>query len=354
MTIYLLNIALFLVWGFFLLCVNPTQRKRKWFCAIAALQWILLSGLRAETVGADTENYARSFNSFKSVSLGSQLDLCWDYLFHGADVKDPGYGVLVKLFQYVCDDYRVFLFFVAAVFMIAMAVWIYRNSAMPCLSFVIYSILFYSFFSVTGHRQTIATALIVFIGYKYVKERKLGRFLIIAFLAFMIHKSSIVFVPYYFIANFELKPVYVSCVAAVIAAVTVLGRRLYAPAARLLGFGDELFENTIGGTGTFVVLMLAVCILAFVLYPFIRKHRPDTRFLYNLLFLTTLATLLVVQQQSFMRIQQYYSLVIMLIIPEFVLCIQKRYRPLVYAAGVCVMLAFFVSTSPEYQFFWQT
>lgn len=353
MTIYLLNIALLLVWGFFLLCVNPTQRKRKWFCAIAALQWILLSGLRAETVGADTDNYAISFNSFKSVSMESQLRLCWDYLFHGADVKDPGYGVLVKLFQYVSDDYRLFLFFVAAVFMISMAVWIYRNSAMPCLSFIIYSILFYSFFSVTGHRQTIATALIVFIGYKYVKERKLSRFLIIAFIAFMIHKSSIVFVPYYFIANFELKPIYVSCVAAVIAVVAALGNRLYAPVAEALGFGEGMFENTIGGTGTFVFLMLTICILSFCLYPFIRKHRPDTKFLYNLIFLTTLATLLVAQQQSFMRVQQYYSLVIMLLIPEFVLCIQARYRPLVYIAGVTVMLAFFISTSPAYQFFWQ-
>ena len=114
-----------------------------------------------------------------------------------------------------------------------------------------------------------------------------------------------------------------------------------------------MIENAIGGAETFVVLMLSVCVLAFVLYPKIRQNRPDARFLYNLLLLTVLSTLLVLQQQSFMRIQQYYSLVIMLVIPEFVLCVEKRYRPIVYTAGVAVMLFFFIRTDPFYQFFWQ-
>ena len=354
MTVYLCNIFFLLIWGFFLLYINPTENKRKWFCAIAALQWILISGLRAETVGADTVNYARHFYAMRNVRLESQLQLCWDYLFHGAEADDPGYYLLIKLFQYVCDDYRAFLFLIAAIFMISMAVWIYRNSAMPCLSFIIYSILFYSFFSITGYRQTIATALIVFVGYKYVKERKLRMFLAIAFIAFMIHKSSVVFIPYYFIANFAITPLYMSGVAVVIAAVVVLGARFYAPIAQALGFGGGMLENTIGGTGTFVSLMLTVCIVAYALYPMIRKHRPDTQFLYNLLFLTTMTTMLVIQQQSFMRVQQYFSLVIMLIIPEFVLCIKKESRPYAYATGVGVMLVFFVNTTPSYQFFWQT
>ena len=65
--------------------------------------------------------------------------------------------------------------------------------------------LFYAFYSVTGHRQTLATALIVFVGYKYIKEKKLLKFLVIAFIVFMLHKSSLVFIPYYFIAHIILK-----------------------------------------------------------------------------------------------------------------------------------------------------
>ena len=295
MLVYLANIALLLSWGYFLLVKHPSNKNRKIFCAIAAIQWILISGLRSESIGADTENYGRHFYAMRNVSLQDQLQLCWDYIFHGVDANDPGFYLLVKLFQYVCNDYRAFLFFVSAVFMIPMAVWIYRNSAMPCLSFIIYSILFYSFFSVTGYRQTIATALIVFIGYKYVKERKLGAFLIIAFVAFMIHKSSIVFIPYYFIANLEIKQPYVSVVTAAIVVVTILGRRIYEPIATFLGFGSkDIFENSVGGTGTFVFLMLTVCALAILLYPIIQKRRSDTNFLYNQLFLTTLTTLLVI------------------------------------------------------------
>lgn len=69
---------------------------------------------------------------------------------------------------------------------------------------MIYSTLFYYFFAFTGHRQTIATAIVVFIGYEYVKKRKFIPFSLITLLAFTIHKSSLIFFPFYFIANFNI------------------------------------------------------------------------------------------------------------------------------------------------------
>lgn len=353
MIIYLINMALMLFWGFILLRINPTSRKKKLFCGIAATQWILLSGLRHGSVGgADILSYEITFNNFKNVSLKTQLNLCWDYLFHGAEVKDPGYGVVVKLFQYISDDYRVYMFFVAALFMVALAIWVYKNSSMPCLSFLIYSILFYSFYSLTGYRQTIATALIVLLGYECVKKRKFIPFVILAFVAFMIHKSSVVFIPFYFLAVFELKPVYVSVMSVVTVIIVAFGKRIYGPIALALGFEEEMVDYA-GGAGTFTILMLMVCIIAFALYPWISKRRSDTKFLYNLIILTMLSTLLVLRNQSFMRIQQYYSLIIMIMIPEFVASIQKKYQPIFYIGGVLVMLVFFIGTSPSYRFFWQ-
>ena len=73
-------------------------------------------------------------------------------------------------------DYQVFLVFIAVVFMGLMARWIYKNSSMPEISFVIFSTIFYAFFAVTGHRQTLATALIFFLGYEFAKEKKWFRF----------------------------------------------------------------------------------------------------------------------------------------------------------------------------------
>lgn len=61
MSVYLLNIALIFIWAFFLLKYKPSKNKKKAFCAIACVQWVILSGLRGMNVGADTIGYRRSF-----------------------------------------------------------------------------------------------------------------------------------------------------------------------------------------------------------------------------------------------------------------------------------------------------
>lgn len=61
MSVYLLNIALIFIWAFFLLKYKPSKNKKKAFCAIACVQWVILSGFRGMNVGADTIGYRRSF-----------------------------------------------------------------------------------------------------------------------------------------------------------------------------------------------------------------------------------------------------------------------------------------------------
>ena len=61
MSVYLLNIALIFIWAFFLLKYKPSKNKKKVFCAIACVQWVILSGFRGMNVGADTIGYRRSF-----------------------------------------------------------------------------------------------------------------------------------------------------------------------------------------------------------------------------------------------------------------------------------------------------
>ena len=144
MSVYLLNIALIFIWAFFLLEYKPSKNKKKAFCAIACVQWVILSGLRGMTVGADTIGYRRNFYRISLTSWHRIFADVSDYI-GGADIKDPGYAAVVKAFQTFSTNYQAYLVFIALLFMIPMAIWIYRNSSMPCLSFIIFSTLFYSF-----------------------------------------------------------------------------------------------------------------------------------------------------------------------------------------------------------------
>ena len=197
MTVYIVNLILIIVWGFFLTHTNPTDQKKKTYCTIVAIQWILISGLRGISVGNDTSQYLDLFEEGLNTSWDTAVSNYWNYLFNGLDVNDPGYYLLQKIFQVFTQDYRMWLFFIAIVFTSLMARWIYKYSSMPDVSFVIYSVLFFAFYSLTGHRQTLATALIFFLGYEYAKKRQLVKFAIVGFIAFTLHKSSLVFILYY-------------------------------------------------------------------------------------------------------------------------------------------------------------
>ena len=353
MTVYLINISLILILGYVLMYNKSSDKKAKIYCTLVALQWILISGLRHVSIGADTEVYYNSFEASKNTPWSKLFDNLWGYLFEGSNVKDPGYFLFQKFFQIFCNDYQVYLIFIAFIFTSLMAVWIYKNSKDPCFSFLLYSVLFYAFYALTGHRQTIATALIVFLGYKYIKERKLIKFALIAFIAYTIHKSSVVFIPYYFIANISITPVYVLISLAVVVTVALMGSSLYAPLSAALGFGEEQIEYSKGGAETYAAVLTLMCIVILIFYYFYKNRTENATRIFNITLLTLMSSLLVFQNQSFMRVQQYYSLFLCVSFPEVIASFEKKSRVFVYIVTVLFLLLYFIRNNPKYLFFWQ-
>ena len=353
MAIYLINIALIIFWR---LCITERRFKdsRKLYCGLVAFQWILISGLRDWSVGADTAHYQYLFERVIGTSWNEILRKLFDYLFRGLETSDPGYYALTKVFQIISKDYQIFLVAIAILFMGLMARFIYRHSASPCTSFLIFSTLFYSFYAITGHRQTIATALIVFVGYDLIKRRELLKFALVAFASFLIHKSSIVVIPLYFMFRIPVTPTYKRICAVVIVVITLLGKAIYGPLALLLGYGQNQVDYAEGGAETFAVLLIALCIVTWIFYPQIKKRRADADHLFHVNSLALLSALLVIQNQGFMRIQQYYSLFIMITIPELLNLVKRRHRLWIYLAFGAVMIAYLMKNNPQYSFFFMS
>ena len=124
MVIYLINIFLIFVWEYILLYENHSDKNKKIYCTIIALQWIILSGFRDWSIGADTISYAARFQNTLNTSWSDILSNIWNYLFNGLDIKDPGYSLVEKVFQIFFKDYQMFLVFIAVFFTGLMARWI--------------------------------------------------------------------------------------------------------------------------------------------------------------------------------------------------------------------------------------
>ena len=299
MTIYLINIGLTLLFGFALLQnavalpsaslyikkpINTETMvlfKKKLFVFLTTVQWILLSGLRHMSVGADTENYRDSFLRNELISWEEAADNFVKIYFQGGEGKDPGYVFFEKICGFFTEDYQVYLIIIAVIFFVPFGYFIYKNSCEPTFSFLIFASLFYAFFAITGHRQTIATALVVLIGYELIKKRKFIPFLFLVLVASTIHKSALLFLIFYFVANIKITKGYIITMQGSIFTLFVFKDAFAVFVKALSGYEKDYALAYVGaGTETFSLMFTLVTIVALWKMKTILENNPNAKHYY--------------------------------------------------------------------------
>ncbi len=353
MIIYLLNILMIIVYALLFL-YNSKFKNKKLFCILASINWILLSGLRHITIGADTEVY-------KLYMFDRTLYLSWNHIFlefinvyfGGGVGKDPGYSIFEKIVQLFTTNYQVYLIIIALIFTVPLGRWIYKNSKEPLISFLMYSVLFYSFFSLTGHRQTIATALVVLLGYELIIKRKLFPFLVLILLAFTIHKSAVAFLPFYFLANIKINRKYLFSVLLVFIIIFLFRFEFMEIIVNIIGYDEYMYQYEGAGTWTFTTLLIVVFVVSIWKYRTILYHNPQAIHYINALVLALVFVPLTFINPSTMRAVQYYSIFLILLIPEIIFSFNRKERVIVYYMATGLLLLLFIRNNPHYLFFWQ-
>lgn len=350
MNIYVVNILLTFVWGMIFLGVFRGDRGKKIFCALTGVQWILISGLRGMSVSPDMYSYQRKFYTTMKTPWNQLFDNFY-LVYVDEEGKDPGYAVFEKIVQIFTKDYQTFLFIVAVLFFTGLAVWVYKNSVRPLLSMLIFDSFLWSFFALTGTRQTLATLLVVFVGGKYIKERKFLPFLLITLIAFTIHKSAICVLPFYFISQIEITKKYIAGVICAIPILFIFRNPFFSVLGSIVGY--EYDELASGGAYGFTTVYMAVILSAILLLRYVKLRTPDYKLYYNALFMGALLLPLVFVNPAAMRAVQYYSLYIMLLMPSFISCFGKKLQTPVYTIMVLVLLVMTNVYARSYTFFWQ-
>lgn len=329
-----------------------TRAKRT--CIVATVNWIILSGCRAITVGADT--YAYKYYRFDVTATRSWESIFTDFILKykmGEDIKDPGYPLLEKLFQIVSTNYQLWLLFIAIIFTIPMSMWIYKYSRNACISYILYSSLFYTFFAITGHRQTIATALVVWLGGKLIKERKLIPFLLVVAISMTIHTSAICFLPFYWISQIKINKLTLGLYWSAILFAFLFRTQFLVLLQSLVGYEDYQQIET-ARAGSFLYLLLAVALIVTLFFKQLsrRSDNPILNMSFNALFIATVFSPLLLINSACMRIIQYYSIFLLFLLPELELILAKGQSRTIFRVGVSVvMICLLVLNNPTYSFF---
>ncbi len=285
MLIYILNFTFDMALGLLILGMHPREappKRRAVYLVITAIQLALLCGLRAESVGYDTGNYIRMFNS-NVADLETDRFNAWNI--------ELGFYYLCQLIGLLGGNATV-LFLVCSLFVMgATCLFLYRHSDNVLLSvFVILCFPFYySSFDIVRHYMAVAFFLLA---YRYLEEKKPIPYFLIVLAGMTFHKVAILFIFVYFIRHLRNSPLtwmlfgtgsLIFCFYT-----KEIARFVIDVSGRLAGYvtEDSSWLSGYGGGIKTAVLYGAILILTLILYNNLEdREEKDERALHYVLIL---------------------------------------------------------------------
>lgn len=162
--------------------------RRKIYAFFLMLPMACLVGLRAENIGSDTINYVRAYEFIETYPS-------YELFLIDMGRMEPGYTHLSYFLSYYGFSY--FQFQIVVAFFIFYSFWRFIVKYSPNISascFIISIGTLYA--SMNVMRMELAVAILLF-AIPYIQKRQWIRFLIVVFIAFLFHKSSMVFLIMY-------------------------------------------------------------------------------------------------------------------------------------------------------------
>lgn len=365
--IFVLNFALTILWAVvFLVPLEPNEthesrnRRKKVFIIVCCIQWILISGLRADSVGSDTSNYMRLYELHNRMSWAEIWSTVKAY-YLGIEVTadyELGYVVFEKLIGSITPSHLFYKFIVAIIFMSALGKFIYKNSVDPFISFIVYDALMYNMFSLTGYRQVISVSLGILCGYEFIKKRRFIPFLILLVVSSLFHRSILIFIIFYFLANKKITHRYVLVATAMIAVLVVERNNVFNYVKVLVGY--EQYSGTYGfAQQTFLLLLILLTIGVIICRKQIVRYAEyrglNYAVYYNAFILTwAMFPLAMVSPTSMRLVYDFGFISFLLLIPVLVKSFHSlTNRIIVYGFLILTFGYFIITRSPDYMFFWQ-
>lgn len=308
------------------------DRIKKRICILICVQLILFTGLRAYTIGADTQVYLNALEYYEGLPKKEILtaSLVWPYDF------EIGYFMLTKICAWLGLNKTAFLLIIAVLIYIPIVKLIFKYSGSPYLSLLCYfAVGFYSH-SAGIFRQMIAVS-ICWCSLEYIKQRKLWKFLLLILVAFIFHNTALIFLPAYFLWNIDLTEI-PQIILIATAVCLLFGKQIMSLAVKLLPqYSGYMTHSTSGGT----YLMLAMYLMIYLVYVFISKYKPLDQA--HAFFVNCIAAALLLQAASysvsfFGRAIYYYSLATIILIPNLPFIGMRKKDRVVTLLAICVIL----------------
>jgi len=197
MVTYNLLLLFITLLGFSFCEIKKSKNRDIIFLCIVSVAMIVMSTLRADTVGIDYKPYAEYFQTV------CQND--FTFLLSNANIyrTEPEYGLLNYVISLFSHNTYVFMGIVSTLIVGLRAFAIYKYSSSVWVSMFVFVSFGFFGYSLCTLRQEIAISIALF-AIKYLQDKKPIPYFLIIILAATFHKSLWILIPIYFIAHIPL------------------------------------------------------------------------------------------------------------------------------------------------------
>ena len=307
------------------------RRKNEYALAIFFLLLTMLVMLRHESVGTDTKIYINHFNRY------ARLD--WQSL-SGKTEKEIGFPFFNKVISLVSKEPQFYLSAVAI--LINAMIWptYKRLNKDTSLTIVLFCIMSTFVLMFSGIRQMLAVGL-GFIAYGFVRKKKLIPFILVVFVALLLHSSAFMLAFMYPLYHAKVTKKWLFVMVPVLAVCLALNKQIFGILTLILEQYTR-FEAEISSTGAYTMLILFGMFVVFsFLIPDEKKLDEETIGLRNFLLLTFALQMFAPLHALAMRMSYYYMVFIPLLLPKIIESRSIRWSQ-VAVLGRHVMVVFFL------------
>ena len=231
------------------------------------------------------------------------------------EFSELGFNYLNKIIYSLTGDYRVLFAVTSFMFLFFIYKGIKENSTNITISVLMIFLGTSYFYSMNIVRQAIAIA-IVFYAYKYIKEKKLIKYILACIIASTIHSSAIIMILLYFVANIKIsrKTKMIIFLIFMVASNTIVGILTNI----IVNTRFSVYFGSVFDQGQTTTLLLLVNITYFLLSLYYEnKEDKDYNMLCNINFIACLIILLMGKIPLIDRVARYFTIFQILLVPKF-------------------------------------
>ena len=299
------------------------DRKNKLFLLLTFVVFFVLIASREMTMGNDTQPYLRIYEMCDTYKWG---------IFDMGIRYEPGFLVFNIILSYLHVSPRLFLCITALIFSAAVYKFIKDNSHSYLMSVLLFINLLFFFQSMSIMRQFMALSIILFFGFKFIKEKKILKYAITVIAAALFHYTALIaflLYPLYYL-RYSRKRILIIAVCAVL--ISVFMSRIYSSAVLLFDMETD-YTYMIGEAklNNIISTLIFLAMYVFSLFVIKKEKKQDYSFYLYSLFFTTAVYFISVNMAVLSRMSQYFAIVSIIALPNVIEANIKESKLLVEA-----------------------